>query len=90
MDPISAAGLIIRLPKEATDPTFETVAVPPLEETVPGFLALRAAWNWKKKSDDRYQAKREAQRNGTANNSGTSQDHSSGERGERSSEADVE
>jgi len=63
IDPPSDAGIIIRLPKEATDPDFEVVAVPPLEETVPTFLALRhGVWPWVKKEDDKYDAKRKAAR----------------------------
>lgn len=61
-EPESKAGIIIRLPKEADDPGFEVVAVPPLEETIPGFLALRAAFNWYRKDEERYERMRAAKR----------------------------
>ena len=56
--PQSEAGLIIRLPKNVEDPGFEVVAVPPLSETIPAFLAARALYNWYRAEDEAYQAKR--------------------------------
>lgn len=61
IDPPSDAGIIIRLPKEETDPDFEVVAVPPLEKTIPTFLALRhGVWPWVKEENDAYDEKRRA------------------------------
>jgi hypothetical protein len=54
--PKSDAGIIIRLPKEESDPEFEVVAVPPLEELVPTFIALRhGVWPWVQADDERYE-----------------------------------
>lgn len=59
IEPESDAGIIIRLPKNEDDPDFEVVAVPPLEETVPTFLALRhGVWPWVQKDDERYERKK--------------------------------
>lgn len=39
-------GLIVRLPKEPTDPAFEVGVVPPLEDLAGVFLALIPVWRW--------------------------------------------
>lgn len=41
-----AAGLILRLPKLASDPGFELAEVPPADELMPVFLAARRLWEW--------------------------------------------
>jgi len=40
------AGLIVRLPKVATDPAFEVVPALPAAEALPVFLASKALWTW--------------------------------------------
>lgn len=60
LSPASQAGIIIRLPKEADDPGFEVVPVPPLEQTVPVFLALRhGVFPWVKAEEQEYERKRQ-------------------------------
>lgn len=39
-------GLIVRLPKAASDPGFEVAVVPPARELFPTFLAARQLWAW--------------------------------------------
>lgn len=40
------AGLILRLPKVETDPTFEAVPVPPADTLFPVFLHVKRVWEW--------------------------------------------
>lgn len=40
------AGLIVRLPKNETDPAFEVAAVPPVAELFPVFVAVKQVWQW--------------------------------------------
>jgi hypothetical protein len=53
-------GLIVRLPKVATDPGFEVAVVPPARELFPTFLAVRALWEWTYAQECAYQARRRA------------------------------
>lgn len=41
-----AAGLILRLPKLASDPAFELATVPAVDDLFPVFLAARRLWEW--------------------------------------------
>jgi len=53
-------GLIVRLPKLASDPTFEVVTVPPVDELLPVFLAARQIWQWWHAAEEAYRAKQAA------------------------------
>lgn len=59
------AGLILRLPKVETDPTFEAVPVPPVDTLFPVFLAVKQVWEWwveeEKASRARWEATRKEQ-----------------------------
>lgn len=59
------AGLILRLPKVETDPTFEAVPVPPADTLFPVFLAVKQVWEWwveeEKASRARWEATRKEQ-----------------------------
>lgn len=50
-------GLIVRLPKVATDPGFEVAVVPPARELFPTFLAARQLWQWQHGNDAAYRAR---------------------------------
>lgn len=39
-------GLIVRLPKVASDPAFQVVPATPAAEALPTFLAAKALWTW--------------------------------------------
>lgn len=56
-----AAGLIVRLPKVDTDPAFEVQTVPPVDELLPVFLAVKDLWKWSYKNDEAYRERRAAQ-----------------------------
>jgi hypothetical protein len=45
-------GRIVRLPKEAEDPDFDTQVVPPLDEVIIPFLSLIPVWRWNRKMED--------------------------------------
>jgi hypothetical protein len=53
-------GLIVRLPKVQTDPAFEVAEVPPVDELLPTFLAVKAVWKWWFAQEEAYRAKRAA------------------------------
>jgi len=53
-------GLIVRLPKVASDPGFEVAVVPPAAELFPTFLATRQLWAWQYAQELAYQARRRA------------------------------
>lgn len=55
-----AAGLIVRLPKVETDPEFEVVTVPPVDELFPVFLAVKALWQWTYANDAQWRARQGA------------------------------
>lgn len=55
---IPDAGLIVRLPKAASDPDFEVAEVPPVEQLLPVFLAVRQLWEWQSAEQRAYWAKR--------------------------------
>ena len=54
------AGLIVRLPKVQTDPTFETAPSPPVEDLWPTFLAAKSLWAWWHAEEEAYRQKRKA------------------------------
>jgi hypothetical protein len=53
-------GLIVRLPKVATDPGFEVVVVPPARDLFPVFLATRLLWDWQEVGEAEYRARQKA------------------------------
>jgi len=55
---IPDAGLIVRLPKAASDPDFEVAEVPPVDQLLPVFLAVRQLWEWQSAQQRAYWAKR--------------------------------
>jgi hypothetical protein len=50
-------GLIVRLPKVASDPGFEVAVVPPARELFPTFLAVRQLWQWQFAQDEAWRAR---------------------------------
>jgi hypothetical protein len=50
-------GLIVRLPKVATDPGFEVAVVPPARALFPTFLAARQLWQWQHANDAAFWAR---------------------------------
>jgi hypothetical protein len=50
-------GLIVRLPKLASDPGFEVAVVPPAFELLPTFLATRQLWEWTYAQEASYRAR---------------------------------
>lgn len=50
-------GLIVRLPKVATDPGFEVAVVPPARDLFPTFLAARQLWAWQYAQDATWRAR---------------------------------
>jgi hypothetical protein len=54
------AGLIVRLPKLQSDPEFEVVAVPAVDELFATFLAVRKLWEWSYANEQAYQNRRKA------------------------------
>jgi hypothetical protein len=54
---IPDAGLIVRLPKAASDPDFEVAEVPSVDELLPVFLAVRRLWEWQSAEQRAYWAK---------------------------------
>lgn len=57
---VPTGRVILRLPKLDTDPAFEVVDVPPVEELFPVFLAAKELWKWSYQNDQAYRARREA------------------------------
>lgn len=55
-------GRIVRLPKEADDPEFETQIVPPLEKVAVPFLSLLPVWRWHKEQEDRFEERKKRER----------------------------
>lgn len=55
-----SAGLIVRLPKVETDPEFEVQTVPPVDDLLPVFLAVKELWKWAHVHEAAYQARRAA------------------------------
>lgn len=51
-------GLIVRLPKNQTDPAFEVVEVAPVAELFPTFLAVKDVWRWWFAQEEAYRQKR--------------------------------
>jgi hypothetical protein len=51
-------GLIVRLPKVASDPGFQVAVVPPARELFPTFLAVRQLFEWTLANEQQYQARR--------------------------------
>jgi ribosomal protein L17 len=51
-------GLIVRLPKVTSDPSFSVHVVPPARELFPVFLAAKALWQWSYNEDQAYRARR--------------------------------
>lgn len=47
-------ALILRLPKVDTDPAFEVVPVPPVDDLFPVFLATKRLWEWSYKNDEAF------------------------------------
>lgn len=56
LEPVAA--LVVRLPKVATDPGFEVVAVPARAELLPVFLATRTLWEWQYAHEAKWRARR--------------------------------
>jgi hypothetical protein len=51
-------GLIVRLPKEESDPTFEVREVPPMEDLIVPFLCLIPVFRWVQAEEKAYRAGR--------------------------------
>jgi len=47
----SAQGIILRLPKILSDPAFEAQPVPGWDGDIDDFLAVKRAWEWKRRMD---------------------------------------
>lgn len=60
------AGLILRLPKIETDPTFEAVSVGSMEELFPVVLHVKAVWKWWFEQEKLSREKWEKQQGDTA------------------------
>ena len=52
------AGLIVRLPKNQTDPAFEVATVPGVAELLPTFLAVCKVWRWWYAQDQKWRESR--------------------------------
>ena len=50
-------GLVVRLPKVATDPTFEVMWCPPEQEAFDNFLHAKRLWEWAQVHDKWLQKK---------------------------------
>lgn len=53
-------GIIVRLPKNQTDPAFETADVPPVTDLFPVFLAVKDLWKWWYEGEKAYRARQAA------------------------------
>lgn len=54
------AGVIVRLPKVQTDPSFEVGVVPPVADLLPTFLSVIQVWKWWYAQEEAYRARRSA------------------------------
>lgn len=57
---LPSAALIVRLPKNETDPDFEVVTVPDPAALLPVFLATKQLWAWQYAQEEAYRARRAA------------------------------
>lgn len=53
-------GMIVRLPKNETDPGFEAVTCPSVADLLPTFLHVKSVWEWWFAGEQAYREKREA------------------------------
>jgi hypothetical protein len=56
--PPAGGALIVRLPKVETDPAFEVVAVKPMADLFPVFLAVKSLWAWSYANEEAYRSRK--------------------------------